>query len=96
MRWHAAIAPWRNRRQAPCFHQKDASPKEKPVIFFDNNVPMLRLFKNKKPLVQNTAKMDEVYKSLQDSYLNANAYFCHFRVDAHAARLRRNGISIEC
>lgn len=57
---------------------------------------MLRLFKNKKPLVQNTAKMTDVYKSLQDSYLKANAYFCHFRVDALVARLRRNGIAIEC
>ncbi len=57
---------------------------------------MLRLFKNKRPLAQNTAKMDDVYKSLQDSYLKANAYFCHFRVDAHVARLRRNGIAIEC
>lgn len=47
---------------------------------------MLRLFKNKKPLVQNTAKMDDVYKSLQDSYLKANAYFCHFRVDALVAQ----------
>lgn len=82
---------------SPCCYQKDASPKEKKLcIFFDNNVSMLRLFKNKKPLVQNTAKMDDVYKSLQDSYLNANAYFCHFRVDAHVARLRRNGIAIEC
>lgn len=34
MRWRAAIAPWRNRWQAPCCHQKDASPKEKkPCIF---------------------------------------------------------------
>jgi hypothetical protein len=95
MRWRASIAPWRNRWQAPCCHQKDASPKDKkPCIFFDNNVPALRLFKNEKPLAQNTAKMAGVYKCLQDSHLGANACFRRFRVGAHVSRLRRNGVAI--